>query len=378
MAIKPEEVLSELKWIQNRVREARHYLNFESIKIQIAELEAQSGAPGFWDEPAKAQDHMRKLTLLRGRVDPWGKLEKDVNDALELAEMADADMEADLLTEATRLQTELDRLETLALMSDPADTNPSYLYIHAGAGGTESCDWAQMLLRMYTRWCERHGMKVQEIDLMEGEEAGIRSATLLVEGDYAFGQLKSESGIHRLVRISPFDANKRRHTSFCSVNAWPQVDDAIEVDIKDEDVKTDVFRASGAGGQHVNKTSSAVRMTHLPTKIVVQCQNERSQHQNRAVAMKMLRSRLYQYYMDQRKAEQAEKESQKKDISWGHQIRSYVFQPYQLVKDHRMGVDTGNIIAVMDGDIDMFIESYLRWSAGMLQGKGDTGLDIPE
>ncbi|MCL5270585.1 MAG: peptide chain release factor 2 [bacterium] len=383
MAIKPEDVLSELKWMRNRVQEARKYLNFDGLRAQIARIEDETVRPGFWDDPVAAQEQVRRLSLLKSRVEPWAALERDVNDTLELSELAENDpaMEADLLAEANRLSGQLEALETRALMSDPADANPSYLYIHAGAGGTESCDWAQMLLRMYARWCERHDMKVTTIEMIEGEEAGIRSVTLLVEGEYAYGQLKGESGIHRLVRISPFDANKRRHTSFCSIYAWPQVDDTIEVDIKDEDIKIDTFRASGAGGQHVNKTSSAIRITHLPTKIVVQCQNERSQHQNKATALKMLRSRLYQFFLEQRQAEQAEKESQKKDISWGNQIRSYVFQPYQLVKDHRTGEETGNIIAVMDGDIDRFIEAYLRWAAGMpQQGKEGVAasLDLPE
>ena len=290
----------------------------------------------------------------------------------------DPEMTAELAQGAEEMTNRLEGLETRALMSEPEDANPSYLYIHAGAGGTESCDWTSMLMRMYLRWCEKKGFAVEEIDMVEGEEAGIRSVTLLVKGDYAYGQLKAESGIHRLVRISPFDANKRRHTSFCSVYASPQVDDSIDIDIKEEDLRIDTYRSSGAGGQHVNKTSSAVRITHLPSKIVVACQNERSQHQNKAVAMKMLRSRLYQLEMDRRKAEQAAKDSLKKDIAWGSQIRSYVFQPYQLVKDHRMGYDTGNIIAVMDGEIDGFIEAYLRWSAGLIKEVPGASLTIPE
>jgi peptide chain release factor 2 len=345
----------------------------------MGEMESQAAEPGFWDNATVAQEHMRKLNQLKISVEPWEKLEADVNDALELAGMAadDPAMEAELAESVGELAHRLEGLETRALMRDPEDINPSYLYIHAGAGGTESCDWASMLLRMYIRWCEQQGYAVEEIDMVDGEEAGIRSVTLLVKGDYAYGQLKAESGIHRLVRISPFDAAKRRHTSFVSVYASPQVDDSIEIDIKEEDLKIDTYRSSGAGGQHVNKTSSAVRITHLPTKIVVACQNERSQHQNKAVAMKMLRSRLYQLEMDKRKAEADAKESQKKDIAWGSQIRSYVFQPYQLVKDHRTGFDTGNIQAVMDGDIKGFIEAYLRWIAGLDKG-ADGSAALPE
>ncbi len=367
MPIKPEEVLSQLQWIQGRIQQARQYLNLEQILAEIQRLEAQSGEADLWDDPAAAQDLMRQITRLKGIVGPWGKLEADAADALELTEVAEGDpaMEAELAANATEMSQRLESLETRALMKDPEDINASYLYIHAGAGGTESCDWASMLLRMYARWCEKHGFELEQIDLVDGEEAGIRSVTLLVKGDYAFGMLKAENGIHRLVRISPFDANKRRHTSFGSVYASPQVDDNVEIEIKEEDLKIDTYRSSGAGGQHVNKTSSAVRITHLPTKIVCACQNERSQHQNKQVAMKMLRSRLYQMQMDQKKAELAVKESQKKDIAWGSQIRSYVFQPYQLVKDHRTGCETGNIIAVMDGEIDGFIEAYLRWTAGM-------------
>ncbi|MCE5229296.1 peptide chain release factor 2 [bacterium] len=366
-AILPEDLSTELDRVRERVDEAKQYLKLDDLRRQIVEAEQRAAAPGFWDDAAKAQEHMRQLNRLKGQVGPWDALGQEVADAIELAEMADDDeeMTRQLCEQAAELAHKLESLETRALMKEAADAGDCYLHIHAGAGGTESCDWAQMLLRMYTRWVERSGLTFEEIELSEGEEAGIRSATLLVKGEYAYGQLKSESGIHRLVRISPFDANKRRHTSFCSIYCWPQVDDNVEIEIKEEDLKIDVYRSSGAGGQHVNKTSSAVRITHLPTKLVVQCQNERSQHQNKAQAMKMLRSRLYQLHEEQKKAEMAVKESQKSDISWGNQIRSYVFQPYQMVKDHRTGYETGNIPVVMDGDLDGFIEAYLRWTAGM-------------
>jgi peptide chain release factor 2 len=259
----------------------------------------------------------------------------------------------------------VDELELRALLSDELDPLNCYLHIHAGAGGTESCDWASMLVRMYQHWCERSGFVMEELDFTPGDEAGVKSATFLVKGDYAFGYLKSEIGVHRLVRISPFDANARRHTSFASVFATPEIDDSIEIDIHEEDLRIDYYRSSGAGGQHVNKTSSAVRITHIPTKTVVACQNERSQHKNRAVAMKILKGRLYQLEVEKQREEQAVREGEKTEIGWGNQIRSYVFQPYQMVKDLRTGHETGNIQAVMDGELDPFIEALLRQNAGM-------------
>lgn len=369
MAYQFDEVMDRLKYLKTRVSEAREYLNFAQIHKQVAEMEKASAEAGFWDDTQAAQDHMRSLTMFKGRVEPWEKLCVEVDENLELAELAEGDsaMETELGDSVERMDAELEGLETRALMKEPEDINPAYVYIHAGAGGTESCDWAQMLLRMYTRWCEKNDMSAETIELLDGEETGIRSATILVKGEYAYGQLKAENGVHRLVRISPFDAAKRRHTSFCSIHIWPQVDDNIEVDIREEDLRIDTYRASGAGGQHVNKTSSAVRLTHEPTGIVVACQNERSQHQNKAQAMNMLRSRLYKHILEERKAEQESKALDKKDISWGNQIRSYVFQPYQMVKDHRTSCETGNIIAVMDGAIDKFIEAYLRWAAGVPQ-----------
>lgn len=259
-----------------------------------------------------------------------------------------------------RLSHEVGALEFQRLLSDPLDSRNAIVSINAGAGGTESCDWAQMLLRMYLRWVDRHGFSARTVDLQPGEEAGIKSATFLVEGAYAYGYLKAECGVHRLVRISPFDANKRRHTSFASVDVIAAVDDAPEIVIKEGDLKIDTFRAGGKGGQHVNKTSSAVRITHLPTGIVVQCQNERSQHQNKEMAMKVLRARLYERWLKEREQELKAKYGEKKEIAWGSQIRSYVFHPYTLVKDHRTNVETSNGQAVMDGDLDEFIQAYLK------------------
>jgi peptide chain release factor 2 len=306
---------------------------------------------------------------LKSQVEPWQSLGKEVRETIELAELLkgdpdDGSVAAEIARTTTDLEQKLHRLEFQAMMSEELDINNGYLYIHPGAGGTESCDWASMLLRMYMRWAESKGYTVKTVDLQPGETAGIRSAMLRIEGDWAYGYLKAENGIHRLVRISPFDAAQRRHTSFASVFASPEVDETIEVEIKEGDLLVDTFRSSGAGGQHVNKTDSAVRITHLRTGIVVQCQNERSQHQNKAVAMNVLRSRLYQIQLEERRVALDKIGGEKKDIAWGHQIRSYVFQPYTLVKDHRTDVETGNIQAVMDGAIDVFIEAYLRSRAG--------------
>lgn len=333
-------------------------------------MEREAAAGDFWNDNRRAQEHLKKLNALKRTVEPWEQLEHSVDEALELAELLsqepDAAMEAELAHETSKLAARFQELEFRNMLSEADDASNCFLHIHPGAGGTESCDWASMLLRMYTRWAERHGYKVTVVDLLPGDEAGISRATLSIEGEYAYGYLKAETGVHRLVRISPFDANKRRHTSFAAVTASPAIEDDIEVEINDKDLKIETFRAGGRGGQHVNVTDSAVRITHLPTGIVVSCQNERSQHQNRAVAMKILRSRLYQFYKSQRDAEKAAKEGEKLDIAWGSQIRSYVFQPYQLVKDLRTGVETSNIEAVMDGEIDMFIEAYLRQQMGKM------------
>ena len=336
---------------------------------KIAQLDATSQAPDFWGNQEKAQALLKEITLLRRAVAPWETVDKECRDLEELVEMLasedDEATEAEVAASAVAMAERLDALELQAMLSEETDPNNAYLHIHAGAGGTESCDWASMLLRMYLRWCERRGFKAEELEAQPGEEAGIKSTTLLITGEYAYGYLKSESGVHRLVRISPFDAAARRHTSFASVYATPEIADDVEIEIKDEDIKVDTFRSSGAGGQHVNRTESAIRITHLPTNIVVSCQNDRSQHKNRATAMKVLRGRIYQFEMDKKRVEQAKVEGQKMEIGFGSQIRSYVFQPYQLVKDVRTGQEMGNIQAVMDGDIDTLIESVLRQEAGM-------------
>jgi peptide chain release factor 2 len=310
---------------------------------------------------------MAELKALKKRYDPWQVLKKDSEDLTALLELANeagdesqsAEIEAALKMTGERFEKQ----NLVELMSGEVDQNGCFLTIHSGAGGTEACDWSQMLYRMYLRWAERRGFSVEEVDMLEAE-GGIKSATCKIEGDYAYGYLKGESGVHRLVRISPFDSNARRHTSFASVYAFPLLDDSIEVEIRSEDLRVDTYRSGGAGGQHVNKTDSAVRFTHLPTGIVVACQSERSQTMNRATAMSMLKARLYEHYRQEKEKENERFAQEKKDISWGMQIRSYVFQPYTLVKDYRTKAETGNIQAVMDGDIDFFIEEYLKSRVG--------------
>jgi len=301
-------------------------------------------------------------------VEPWEAVDKDTADFLEMAQMAkeagDQELADEIEAHVPLISQRVEELEFQSMLSDEADSSDCFLQVHSGAGGTESCDWAGMLMRMYTRWAERKNFKVELIDIQEGDEAGISRVTLAIRGEYAFGFLKAENGVHRLVRISPFDANKRRHTSFASVHVYPDIDDTIEVDINENDLRIDTYRSGGAGGQHVNKTDSAVRITHLPTNIVVQCQNERSQLKNKNSAMKVLRARLYQHYRELQEAEMAANAAEKKDIAWGSQIRSYVFQPYQMVKDLRTDVETSSIQDVMDGDIDRFIEGYLRSQMG--------------
>ncbi len=306
---------------------------------------------------------MRERTRLEGMLASYRELEQALNDNVELIEMGEAEGDEEVVADAEKALREAKELaaerELETLLSGEADANDTYLEIHAGAGGTESNDWAQMLLRMYMRWAERRGFKIELVAETLGEEAGIKSATLQVKGHNAYGWLKTESGVHRLVRISPFDSQARRHTSFASAWVYPIVDDSIEIEIPDSDVRIDTYRASGAGGQHVNTTDSAVRITHIPTGIVVQCQNERSQHKNRATAWKMLRARLYEAELQRREEEAQEQAASKTDIGWGHQIRSYVLQPYQLVKDLRTGVEVGNPQAVLDGQIDQFLAAAL-------------------
>jgi peptide chain release factor 2 len=310
---------------------------------------------------------MQERTALEDQLSAIGRIEQELDDQITMIELGEAEKDQKAIGDAEAalrsLKAEAARRELEALLSGEADSNDSYLEVHAGAGGTESQDWANMLLRMYTRWAEQHGYKVEYMEETDGEEAGIKSATILVKGRNAYGWLKSENGVHRLVRISPFDSNARRHTSFASVNIYPVVDDRIKIDIKESDVRTDTLRASGAGGQHVNKTESAIRLTHLPTNIMVYCQTDRSQHRNRAQAWQMLRARLYERELKKREEQAAAEQAAKTDIGWGHQIRSYVLQPYQMVKDLRTGVQTSNTGAVLDGDLDEFMAAALAQKA---------------
>ncbi len=317
----------------------------------------------FWNNRKQAEQTSRQVRTLKDSIVSWETLQTQLQDLLELHEMATEENDADTLVEieadSGRLALALEGLEFRTVLDGDDDAKNAILVIHSGAGGTEAADWAEMLMRMYTRWTERNDMQSSVMDMQPGEEAGIKGVTIEVTGNFAYGYLKAEAGVHRLVRISPFDSSSRRHTSFASVFVYPEVDDDIEVDLRDEELKVEVYRAGGAGGQHVNKTSSAVRITHLPTNIVVQCQNERSQLKNKATALKVLAARVYQHFKDQEDKKLQEVESSKKSIDFGSQIRSYVFHPYSLVKDHRTNHETGNVQAVMDGDIDAFIKSFL-------------------
>lgn len=333
----------------------------------LAQLMRTIEAPGFWNDQQKANTVLKEKSRIERSLSDFENLIRRLNDIEAMSELISEEggetMFRELEHEIGIMQTDVARAEIAALLSDEHDNSNAIVSIHPGAGGTEAQDWAEMLMRMYLRWADSRGYKTEIIDYQAGEEAGVKSVTFMVSGEYAYGKLKAEAGVHRLVRISPFDANKRRHTSFASVFVYPEIEDNIDIVIDEKDLRIDTYRASSAGGQHVNKTDSAVRITHLPTGIVVQCQNERSQLKNKNVAMKVLRSKLYEL----KKKEQEEKlgkiVGEKKDIAWGNQIRSYVFQPYQLVKDHRTGVEIGNVTAVIDGEIDRFIEAYLLQAA---------------
>jgi peptide chain release factor 2 len=345
-----------------------------ALTRRLAEVEARMAAPEFWDNKEAAQADVEKVSELRGKIQPFLSLESRAADLDVLKELAAEESSenqaaaiAEVRSEYDSLLRDLEKFELQQLLSGEFDKSPAFLTIHAGAGGTESCDWADMLLRMYSRWIERSGLQSEMVDIQVGDEAGIKSATMRVSGDHAYGYLKNEIGVHRLVRISPFDANKRRHTSFASLDAVPEIEDA-PIEINDTDLKIDTFRSGGKGGQNVNKVETAVRITHLPTGIVVACQAERSQGRNRDMAMKMLKAKLYQIEEDRKRADVERQYGEKGDIAWGNQIRSYVFQPYQMVKDLRTGVQTSDVQGVMDGAIDAFIEGKLR---GLTYRKGE-------
>ena len=333
----------------------------------LKELESHTAAPGFWDDPNRAKVTIDRANELKSFLEPFAEIERLLEDAAIMAEMAAAEEGAaaeQALAESARdldkAEAAFQKLEIQSLLSGKLDRNNAYVSLHAGAGGTESCDWASMLLRMFQRYATLRGFELEMLDLQAGDEAGIKNVTFAVKGPYAYGIMKCERGVHRLVRISPFDANKRRHTSFVSLDVVAELDDDIDIEILDTDLRVDTYRSSGSGGQHVNKTDSAIRLTHLPTGVVVSCQAERSQHSNRAKAMKMLQARLYELEIDKKRREMERFYGQKGEIAWGSQIRSYVLQPYTLVKDHRTDVETSNVAAVLDGDLDRFVDGYLR------------------
>ncbi len=339
-------------------------IGVSALKEETADLEKQSAADGFWDDLENSQKVLQQIRRNKNKIDKYVQLCSDFEDTIVLIDMADEEGALSLLEEIkTGIDNIISGLETMrldTLLIGEYDANNAILTFHAGAGGTEAQDWNEMLVRMYTRWGERHGFKVKMLDFLDGEEAGLKSAVLLLEGTNAYGYMKSETGVHRLVRISPFDSSGRRHTSFASLEVMPEIADDIDIEIREEDLKVDTYRSGGAGGQHVNKTESAIRITHIPTGVVVACQNERSQHQNREVAMKMLKSKLLEIKEREHLDKIEDIKGVQKDIAWGSQIRSYVFMPYTLAKDHRTGFESGNIGAVMDGDLDGFINAYLK------------------
>ncbi len=358
----------DLEELIGKIDDLYQSLNLDSLRAKIMLLEQETLKDDFWTNKEQAAKINSEISQMKKRIDPLGKLYAEVQEAIELMELAmkedDEGLLNDISTQIDGYMKTFDMLETLELLSGEDDVRSAFLTVHPGAGGTESQDWASMLFRMYLRWAEKNEYTISVIDYMPGEEAGLKTATALINGDFAFGLLKSERGIHRLVRISPFDANKRRHTSFAAVEIIPEVPDDVDIEINESDLRIDTYRASGAGGQHVNKTDSAVRITHIPSGIIVQCQNERSQHKNKAFALKVLQSKLYQLKRKEMDEKKLEKMGEKKDISWGNQIRSYVFQPYTLVKDHRTGEETGSIDYVLDGEIDRFIYTYLKTLKG--------------
>lgn len=334
------------------------------MEKDLVELEAAASQNDFWNNPTKAQETMQKIARLRAEVERWQGVYQQIRDNLELAELRDASLEAELAAEATRLEEQVNKLAFQAMLSGEYDKSDAILAIHAGAGGTDAQDWANMLARMYLRWAEHHKFKAEIVDETPGEVVGLKSMMVSIQGEWAYGYLKSERGVHRLVRISPFDANARRHTSFALVEAWPDIHDEIQIEINEKDLQIDTFRAGGAGGQHVQKNDTAVRITHLPTGLVVSCQNQRSQLQNMNRAMQVLKARLIDLERQKRDAEFAQLKGEHISAEWGNQIRSYVLHPYQLVKDLRTDFETGRVDAVLDGDLDAFMEEYLRHNVG--------------
>ncbi len=361
-----EELTALESGLKERITHLCGFLKIEERKAELAALEEKMSSPTFWDDKEDAQETVGKLSSCRNILEPFNALEREIGDIASMIELAadDPDFLEETSIEVAKISRKMDKLEIVSFLSGRFDKNNFYCSIHAGAGGTESCDWASILLRMYRRYFERRNWKDEIMDIQMGEEAGVKSVTLRVTGDFGYGYFKAEQGVHRLVRISPFDSNARRHTSFCSVEVFPEIDDDVDIEIDESQLRVDTYRSSGAGGQHVNTTDSAVRITHLPTGIVVSCQNERSQHKNRATAMKMLKARLYEMEMEKRRAAAAAARGEQSENGWGSQIRSYVLQPYQMVKDLRTNVETSDTAGVLDGELDEFIEAYLKSGLG--------------
>ena len=367
-----EELRLRLLQSDEDMKSLAEALDTEGMAKEIEKLEAQTADENFWADLENSQKVLKQISYLKNRLSAYNALKQEYDDALVMIEMADEENDLSLLEECTqsveKIEKDLSSMSLATLLTGEYDSKNAILTFHAGAGGTEAQDWVEMLFRMYNHWADSHGYKVKTLDFLDGEEAGLKSATILVEGINAYGFLKSESGVHRLVRVSPFDASGRRHTSFASCEVMPEIDDSIQIEIRDEDLKIDTYRSGGAGGQHVNKTESAIRITHIPSGVIVACQNERSQHQNKEMAMRMLRSKLIEIKEREHLDKIEDIKGNQKDIAWGSQIRSYVFMPYTLVKDHRTGYEMGNVNAVMDGDLDGFINAYLKaLSLGKLQ-----------
>ena len=365
MLIELDPMRQELESYKEPLAEVTRALDLESKHQKIEELNREMEAPDFWNDADLSARKMKELKSLKDDVEITDKLKNSIEEIGMLMDMAneedDADMVGEIRLMMDQMKEDFEKVRIKTLLSGEFDANNAIVTLHAGAGGTEACDWTAMLYRMYTRWAAAQGFEVEELDYLDGDEAGIKAVTFQVNGENAYGYLKSEKGVHRLVRISPFNANGKRQTSFSSCDVMPELEQDLDVEVKDEDIRIDTYRSSGAGGQHINKTSSAIRITHFPTGIVVQCQNERSQHMNKDKAMQMLKAKLYMLKMEEQRAKAEGIRGEVTDIAWGNQIRSYVFQPYTMVKDLRTGEETGNVSAVMDGDINPFINAYLRW-----------------